>query len=69
MQVDTNIAEADVGASRPAWPRLSPSTPSRPSYSPARSVRSARRRRSSQNVVTYNAVIDVANPELELKPA
>jgi HlyD family secretion protein len=68
MQVDTNIAEADVG-------RLSPgmvATFTVDAY-PARTFRGTIREvrnspQSVQNVVTYNAVIDVANPDLLLKP-
>ncbi|HTR50417.1 MAG TPA: efflux RND transporter periplasmic adaptor subunit [Kofleriaceae bacterium] len=68
MEVDTNIAEADVGALAPGMA----ATFTVDAF-PAKVFRGAIRQvRSSpqivQNVVTYNAVIDVANPKLELKP-
>ena len=66
MQVDTSVAEADVGKlQRRAWRRPSPSTPI-PSERFAGSVRQIRNApQTVQNVVTYDAVIDVDNPELE----
>ena len=69
MQVDTSVAEADVGklAARHGG-HASPSTRSPASASRARCGRSATRRRRVQNVVTYDAVIDVDNPELKLRP-
>jgi HlyD family secretion protein len=68
MQVDTNIAEADVG--RIAAGMVASFTVD--AY-PAETFRGAIREvRSSpqviQNVVTYDAVVDVANPDLRLKP-
>ena len=68
MQVDTNVAEADVG-------RLSPGMkasffvdayPNRRFDGSVRQVRNAAT--TLNNVVTYDAVIDVANPDLALKP-
>ena len=67
MQVDTNVAEADVGKLRPAWPRRSRSTPTRNERfrGKVRQIRNAPQ--NVQNVVTYDAVIDVDNPELKLQ--
>jgi HlyD family secretion protein len=68
MQVDTSVAEADVG-------RLSAGMdatftvdayPSVAFKGKVRQVRNAPQ--TVQNVVTYDAVIDVANPDLKLKP-
>lgn len=68
MQVDTNIAEADIGKLQPgleasftvdAFPQL-------PFKGRIRQIRNAPL--TVQNVVTYDAVIDVENPELKLKP-
>ena len=68
MQVDTNIAEADVG--RLAAGQVATFTVD--AYSNQTFRGTIREIRSSpqiiQNVVTYDAVIDVANPELLLKP-
>ena len=69
MQVDTSVAEADVGqAAGRAWRRPSRSTPSpRERFKgKVRQIRNAPQ--TVQNVVTYDAVIDVDNPELKLKP-
>jgi HlyD family secretion protein len=68
MEVDTSIAEADVGSLTPGLV----ATFTVDAY-PARIFRGTIRQvRTSpqvvQNVVTYNAVIDVANPKLELRP-
>ena len=68
MEVDTSIAEADVGSLRAGMI----ATFTVDAY-PTRVFRGAiRQLRTSpqivQNVVTYNAVVDVANPTLELKP-
>jgi HlyD family secretion protein len=68
MQVDTSVAEADVG-------RLSAGMgatftvdayPSQAFKGKVRQVRNAPQ--TVQNVVTYDAVIDVDNPDLKLKP-
>jgi HlyD family secretion protein len=68
MQVDTSVAEADVG-------RLSAGMtatftvdayPSEAFHGAVRQIRNAPQ--TVQNVVTYDAVIDVANPDLKLKP-
>jgi HlyD family secretion protein len=68
MQVDTSVAESDVGRLQDgmratftvdAWPGV-------PFEGVIRQIRNASQ--TVQNVVTYDAVIDVANPELKLKP-
>jgi HlyD family secretion protein len=68
MQVDTSVAEADVG-------RLSAGMtatftvdayPTESFRGVVRQIRNAPQ--TVQNVVTYDSVIDVANPELKLKP-
>ena len=68
MQVDTNVAESDVGRITngmeatfrvDAWPDQT-------FTGSVRQVRNAPQ--VLQNVVTYDAVIDVANPDLRLKP-
>jgi HlyD family secretion protein len=68
MQVDTSVAEADVGRIRDgmaatfrvdAWPEQI-------FVGTVRQVRNAAT--VLQNVVTYDAVIDVSNPDLRLKP-
>jgi HlyD family secretion protein len=68
MQVDTSVAEADVG-------RLSAGMsasftvdayPAEVFHGSVRQIRNAPQ--TVQNVVTYDAVIDVANPDLKLKP-
>ncbi len=68
MQVDTSVAEADVGKLHPgmeasftvdAWP-------GNRFRGTVRQVRNAPQ--TVQNVVTYDAVIDVKNPDLHLKP-
>ena len=68
MQVDTNVAEADIGKLAAgmtavfqvdAWPNVT-------FKGKIREIRNAAI--NVQNVVTYDAVIDVENPELKLKP-
>ena len=68
MEVDTNIAEADVGGLAPGMPATFTvdAFPTEIFHGTIRQVRSSPQ--IIQNVVTYNAVIDVANPKLELKP-
>jgi HlyD family secretion protein len=68
MQVDTNIAEADVGRLEPGMVATFTvdAFPSEPFRGVIREVRSAPQ--NIQNVITYDAVIDVANPKLHLKP-
>lgn len=68
MQVDTNIAEADVGkirAGMTATFRVD-SYPTEPFTGLIRQIRNAPQ--TIQNVVTYDAVIDVDNSDLRLKP-
>jgi len=68
MQVDTNVAEADVGKLRPEME----ATFTVDAYPQERFRGKVRQIRNApitvQNVVTYDAVIDVENPELKLKP-
>jgi HlyD family secretion protein len=68
MQVDTNVAEADVGKLQPDMD----ATFSVDAYPQERFRGKVRQIRNApitvQNVVTYDAVIDVDNPELKLKP-
>lgn len=68
MQVDTNVSEADIGRVQveqtvtfavDAYPNLT-------FRGKVTQVRNAPT--TIQNVVTYNAVVQVANPELKLKP-
>jgi HlyD family secretion protein len=68
MQVDTNVGEADVGrltAGMPATFTVD-AYPGRPFTGRLRQIRNASQ--TIQNVVTYDAVIDVENPSLMLKP-
>ncbi|MGC4116558.1 MAG: efflux RND transporter periplasmic adaptor subunit [Myxococcales bacterium] len=68
MQVDTNVAEADIGKLKPemAATFLVDAWPLAPFKGKIRQIRNAPI--TVQNVVTYDAVIDVENPELKLKP-
>lgn len=68
MQVDTNVAEADVGRLAAGMPAVFSvdAYPSERFRGVVRQIRNAPQ--TVQNVVTYDAVIDVANPELKLKP-
>jgi len=68
MQVDTSVAEADIGKLTPgmeatftvdAWP-------GEVFEGKVRQIRNAPQ--TVQNVVTYDAVLDVRNPKLQLKP-
>ena len=68
MQVDTSVAEADVGrlkAGMKAYFTVD-AFPSERFEGTIRQIRNAPT--TVQNVVTYDAVIDVANDKLELKP-
>jgi HlyD family secretion protein len=68
MQVDTNVGEADVGrltAGMTATFTVD-AYPGRPFTGRLRQIRNAAQ--TIQNVVTYDAVIDVDNPNLHLKP-
>jgi HlyD family secretion protein len=68
MQVDTNVAEADIGRLQPGMTATFTvdAYPAQVFTGTIRQVRSAPQ--TLQNVVTYDAVIDVANPALQLKP-
>src|SRR5713101_2724753 len=68
MQVDTSVAEADVGKLKAAMAATFTvdAYPSERFTGSVRQVRNAPQ--SVQNVVTYDAVIDVDNAELKLKP-
>ena len=68
MQVDTNVAEADVGKLSPGMTASFgvDAYPSQRFEGKVRQIRNAPQ--TVQNVVTYDAVIDVENPELKLKP-
>src|SRR5690242_2777614 len=68
MQVDTSVAEADVGKLRPDMPAtfLVDAYPQERFRGRVRQIRNAPQ--TVQNVVTYDAVIDVDNPDLKLKP-
>jgi HlyD family secretion protein len=68
MQVDTSVAEADVGRLRPGMSaRFSVDAyPSETFVGTVRQIRNAPQ--TVQNVVTYDAVIDVVNPEQKLRP-
>ncbi len=68
MQVDTSVAEADIGKLRPGMEAGFTVD----AYSGKRFRGTVRQIRNApqtvQNVVTYDAVVDVANPDLELRP-
>jgi HlyD family secretion protein len=68
MQVDTSITEGDVGKLKADMPAtfVVDAYPSKKFKGTIRQIRNAPV--SVQNVVTYDAVIDVENPQLELKP-
>lgn len=68
MQVDTSVAEADVGRLEAGMPATFTvdAYPSLVFKGQVRQIRNAPQ--TVQNVVTYDAVIDVENPELKLKP-
>jgi HlyD family secretion protein len=68
MQVDTSISEADVGklSTGMAATFTVDAYPDEPFAGTVRQIRNAAT--TVQNVVTYDAVIDVNNPALKLKP-
>jgi HlyD family secretion protein len=68
MQVDTYVAEADVGKLKPGMDATFTvdAYPGKKFVGKLREIRNAPQ--TVQNVVTYDAVIDVPNPDLELKP-
>jgi HlyD family secretion protein len=68
MEVHTNVAESDIGRLKPGM-RVSftvDAYPGQPFRGAIRDIRNAPQ--VVQNVVTYDAVIDVDNPDLKLKP-
>jgi HlyD family secretion protein len=67
-QVDASVSEADVGKLKPgmATEFTVSAYPNETFRGRVRQVRNAAT--TTQNVVTYDAVIDVDNPELKLKP-
>jgi HlyD family secretion protein len=68
MQVDTSVSEADVGKLRDGMAATFTvdAFPGERFDGKVRQVRNSAT--TVQNVVTYDAVIDVANPELKLRP-
>lgn len=68
MQVDTSVAEADVGRLEAGMAAVFTvdAFPSQVFKGTVRQIRNAPQ--TVQNVVTYDAVIDVENPELKLRP-
>jgi HlyD family secretion protein len=68
MQVDASVSEADVGKLRPdmAASFSVDAYPGERFHGQIRQIRNAAQ--TLQNVVTYNAVIDVENPDLKLRP-
>jgi HlyD family secretion protein len=68
MQVDTNVAEADVGRLVPGMTATFTvdAYPSETFRGKVRQIRNAPQ--TVQNVVTYDAVIDVTNHDLKLRP-
>ena len=68
MQVDTSVAEADIGKLKSEMDATFTvdAYPSRTFKGKIRQIRNAPQ--TQQNVVTYDAVIDVSNAGLELKP-
>jgi HlyD family secretion protein len=68
MQVDTNVAEADVGKLSPGMAATFTvdAYPGEQFQGTVRQIRNAPQ--TVQNVVTYDAVIDVDNSALKLKP-
>jgi len=68
MQVDTSVGESDVGKLKPGIP-VSFTVDAFPDQRFTGTVRQIRNSATTvQNVVTYDAVIDVNNPELKLRP-
>ncbi|MFN8866670.1 MAG: efflux RND transporter periplasmic adaptor subunit [Pseudomonadota bacterium] len=68
MQIDTNVAEADVGSIQPGAP-VSFTVDAYPDRRFTGTVRHVRLNPTiQQNVVTYNVVVDAANPEERLLP-
>ena len=68
MQVDTNVSESDIAGAARARAPASPSTPFPSSTFHGRVAQVRQAPISVQNVITYDVVITVANPDLLLKP-
>ena len=69
MQVDANVSESDIGDVRAGQARVVQRRRlSRPASSTARVAQVRNAPLSVQNVVTYDVVIAVDNPDLALKP-
>ena len=68
MQVDTNVSESDIGDIRPGQPAsfTVDAYAGRPFRGVVKQVRNAPI--TVQNVVTYDVVVAVDNPKMELKP-
>jgi HlyD family secretion protein len=68
MQVSTNVSEGDVGRLAPGMKAkfTVDAYPGRPFFGKIGQIRNAAQ--TVQNVVTYNAIIDVDNSELKLRP-
>jgi HlyD family secretion protein len=68
MQVDTSVAEADIGKLRDGMEATFTvdAFPGRKFKGVVRQIRNAAQ--TVQNVVTYDAVVDVQNPDLALRP-
>ncbi len=68
MQVDTSVAEADIGQLHDGMPAAFTvdAYPGQTFKGRVRQIRNAPQ--TVQNVVTYDAVVDIDNPELKLKP-
>jgi len=68
MQVDTSVAEADVGKLAPGMEAtfVVDAFPDERFKGTIRQIRNSPQ--TQQNVVTYDAVIDVKNPDLKLRP-
>lgn len=68
MQIDSNVSEADIGQIEVGQP-VSFRVDAFPDTEYRGAVRQVRlNAKTEQNVVTYNVVVDVANPELALMP-
>jgi len=68
MEVHTNVAESDIGRLQPGM-RVSFTVDAYPGEQFRGAIRDIRNApQVVQNVVTYDAVVDVANDELKLKP-
>jgi HlyD family secretion protein len=68
MQVHTNVAEADIGRVRPEMPVsfTVDAFPKQRFQGVVHQIRNAPQ--TVQNVVTYNVIVNVENPELKLRP-